>query len=89
MRTLPPALQGLGAIVGLVAALFWWKAARTEVRDPFPQDGISHNVESGDFVGPIMDAFKVSAEWNKRAAYLTAISVALGALGTLAGAIGG
>jgi hypothetical protein len=72
------------AIVGIVAAGYWWRASRP-VGDPFHGRG-----ESGDtgfnqtlMTGATMESVNQSAALNKLAALWTAISVLLGAIGNV------
>jgi hypothetical protein len=71
-------------ILGVLAAWFWLKAARVEVKDPYPADNLSYRVKTSDFVFPTMRAFQENARLNKIAALLTGLAVLIGTLGNLA-----
>ena len=75
----------LAFVLGMAAAWYWFKASRVEVEDPYPQDGVSRNVEEADFVLPTIEALSKSARLNKIAAILTGLAVISGTLGNLVG----
>lgn len=75
----------VASILGIVAAWYWFQASRVQVQDPHPQDGVSRNVQTDDFVLPTMKAFSDSARLNKTAASLTGLAVLSSTIGNLIG----
>jgi hypothetical protein len=93
MQTVGLVLSAIAAVVGLVAALYWYKSGTVPVNPKWPT---ADSVEPGGPHGSLMfangitaeqiratiEAFGETAGFNKKAAILTAVSVALGAVGT-------
>jgi len=89
-------------IVGLLAAYYWFKASKIEIdpgwRGGSPQSAADARrpVEPGEsqlsesmWLNATMEAAAKSAGFNRRAAGLTAVAVALGALSSILGALVG
>jgi hypothetical protein len=93
MRTVGIVLSAIAAVAGLLAALYWYKSGTVPVNPRWPT---ADSVEPGEPNGSLMfehgitaeqirattDALRETAGLNKKAAILTAVSVALGAVGT-------
>ena len=80
----------VGLAVGLVAAGYWYKSSQIE-----PEPGLEPaELEQANaaWIGAVLDAFRKSAELNKKASKWTAFAVILSGLsavlGTLAGCCG-
>lgn len=76
MKTLPVVFNAAAIITGLIAAYYWYKASRIAV---VPSWGITEpggaQASQMGWIAGMLDAGKKSADLNKTAALLTAISV--------------
>lgn len=84
MKTLSTIFLVGAAIIGLYAARCWWEASKT-IEDPFYGRGESGDIELNQAL--VTDAntraINTSAALNKKAAFWTAASVAVGAIGNI------
>jgi hypothetical protein len=88
MRWVGVGLDMVAAVVGLLAARYWWKAAKVDVENPIIawRGGIvaDADVETQGWVLGTMQAFQKAGRLNAIAAKLTAATVVLGIAGNLA-----
>lgn len=77
--TLKTALSWISIVLGLTSAALWWHSASIEVPTELGSG------EGGVVFGlkEMSEGFKISAHWNKRAAFVTGATVFLQAVALL------
>lgn len=72
----------LGAIAGLVAAWYWFKASRVSFElDDF--ESVDPDIAQNDWIATILTGVTESSDLNAKAARWTAVAVVLGAIATI------
>jgi hypothetical protein len=81
MKAISGGLTLLGAITGLWAACCWWRASKVDINPGWDFEPVEPADSQGGWITGTMQAFTLSGNLNKKAAFWTGVSVALQALG--------
>lgn len=88
MKSMAICLMVIAGITGLAAAYFWMRSAMVPIDAPGSFEPIDEADKANFWNTGIMIAFQKSAAFNKTAAALTAVSVMLGSIASIIGALG-